>query len=411
MSVKILNATQKAEVVRSFDNGVSKAALARHFKVSSDTITRVIAEASPAIKVPVEDITPTRVEFKGVSFIQGDLVARQIIVDPERADLGTVYVRGDVMDLYDVDYDGTELTAEDCVEKDVFYDVPVYVRELFVVSPWHAEDDVEGEFTQITASKFIEAELKKETPKKTEAPVIEAKEEKIIWNANSKFISITVGRQTYNADRDHANFQLALQALVEDRVQDALDYINTERKILKFAKGNVRIENGMVYYKDLQIDSGLTRRIIDAANTGDNIDSLIVFFEALMENPSRTAVYRLYDFLQANDIEITDRGTFLAWKKVRSNYKDIHSGTFDNSPGKTCEMPRNMVDEDDERTCSAGLHVCSKAYLPHFGASSGNRIVQVEVHPRDVVSIPVDYGNAKMRTAKYIVLKDVTDIF
>jgi hypothetical protein len=87
---------------------------------------------------------------------------------------------------------------------------------------------------------------------------------------------------------------------------------------------------------------------------------------------------------------------------------DCASNTFDNSPGKTVTMPRNQVDEDDQRTCSAGLHVCSKSYIGHFGSGS-DRIVSVKVHPRDVVSIPVDYNDAKMRTCGYVVLEDVTD--
>jgi hypothetical protein len=112
--------------------------------------------------------------------------------------------------------------------------------------------------------------------------------------------------------------------------------------------------------------------------------------------------------VNANDIDITDDGHFIGWKVVRSTYMDCASNTFDNSPGKTVTMPRNQVDEDDQRTCSAGLHVCSKSYIGHFGSGS-DRIVSVKVHPRDVVSIPVDYNDAKMRTCGYVVLEDVTD--
>ena len=112
-------------------------------------------------------------------------------------------------------------------------------------------------------------------------------------------------------------------------------------------------------------------------------------------------------FLVANDIEITDDGHFIAWKVVTKDYKDCRTGRFDNSPGVVVKMERNQVDEDDERTCSAGLHVCSKSYISYFQGGS-DRIVSVKVHPRDVVSIPVDYGDAKMRTCEYLVLEDVT---
>ena len=63
----------------------------------------------------------------------------------------------------------------------------------------------------------------------------------------------------------------------------------------------------------------------------------------------------------------------LAYKKIRNNWTDIHSGTFDNSIGAVCGMPRNMVDEDSSRTCSAGLHVCSYDYLAHFSKDKDDR--------------------------------------
>ncbi|UQJ95396.1 rIIB protein [Klebsiella phage CPRSB] len=92
---------------------------------------------------------------------------------------------------------------------------------------------------------------------------------------------------------------------------------------------------------------------------------------------------------------------------MRDNYKDLATGKFDNSPGVTVSMPRNMVDEDKTRTCSTGLHVAAKSYLPHYGGGVG-RVIQVKVDPADVVAIPVDYNNAKMRVCRYKVMIDVT---
>lgn len=227
------------------------------------------------------------------------------------------------------------------------------------------------------------------------------------WAASSKFISITEGRTTYNADPSHPGFKSALLKLAEGKIEEAIDHINIERGIAKFVKGNVRIEDGALYYQDIELKSGLTERIISAMEDGEDFERYLPFLENLMLNPSRRAVYRLFDFLNANDIEITDDGHFIGWKVVRSNYFDCASGKFDNSPGKEVTMPRNQVDEDDERTCSTGLHVCSKSYIRHFG-SSDSRIVSVKVHPRDVVSIPVDYNDAKMRTCGYTVVEDVT---
>lgn len=246
-------------------------------------------------------------------------------------------------------------------------------------------------------------------PAKIEAKI---KAPEPIWNASSKFISITIGRDVYNADKDHPAFKQAHQLLVDGDILGAVDLINVEQAVTRFVDGDIRIEDGQLFFKDIELKTGLTDRIIGLMYEGKDFKFLLPFLHNLLENPSRKAVYRLFDFLEANDIEITKEGYFIAWKKVRSNFHDVYTGTMDNSPGKEVRVERNQVDEDDERTCSQGLHVCSKSYLGHFGSyGRGDKVVSVLVHPKDVVSIPVDYNNAKMRTAGYKVIEDVTSKF
>ena len=69
-------------------------------------------------------------------------------------------------------------------------------------------------------------------------------------------------------------------------------------------------------------------------------------------------------------------------------------------------MERNAVDDDKDRTCSAGLHFCSKDYLNHFG---GERIMILKINPRDVVSIPSDYNDSKGRACRYEVIGELGD--
>jgi hypothetical protein len=131
---------------------------------------------------------------------------------------------------------------------------------------------------------------------------------------------------------------------------------------------------------------------------------MVQFMENLMQNPSKRAVTELYGFLEKNSLPITPDGHFLAYKRVRFDYKDCHTGTMDNSVGKVVEMERNNVDDDKDRTCSTGLHFCSQSYLGHFG---GERIVIVKINPRDVVSIPSDYNDSKGRACQYEVVDEI----
>jgi signal peptidase I len=122
-----------------------------------------------------------------------------------------------------------------------------------------------------------------------------------------------------------------------------------------------------------------------------------------MSNPSRAAVSELYDWLEKTSLPITEDGDFLAYKKVRDDYRDFHTGTWDNSVGRILTMPRNQVDDERDRHCSTGLHFCSLSYLPRYHGGRG-RVMIVKINPGDVVSIPSDYDYAKGRTCGYQVI-------
>ena len=169
-------------------------------------------------------------------------------------------------------------------------------------------------------------------------------------------------------------------------------------------EGRVRVEHGVVYVDEMAMHTTLTTRMIKMSEAGFNIQPLINFLSNLATNPSYRAVHELYDFMEASNLPITDDGHFLAYKKIRSNYTDCHTGTFDNSVGATVQMQRYMVNEDKDDVCSAGLHFCSRNYLGHFG---GDRIVVVKINPADVVSIPTDYQNSKGRCCKYVVVQEL----
>ena len=226
----------------------------------------------------------------------------------------------------------------------------------------------------------------------------------------NKFISITLGREAWNADSSHEKFKEALQCIINDDIVGALALINIEKAVTSYTEGNIHIEDGELYFKGYNLKNGLTKRIINSMHDKLDFKFYLPFLENLMQNPSNKAVNRLFDFLEANDIEITDDGYFYAWKKVNNDYTDIFTATMDNSVGSTPTVDRNQVDEDDQQTCSHGLHVCSKSYLKSYASGNGSdRIVKCKVHPKDVVAIPYDYKNAKMRTCSYEVVEDVTD--
>ncbi|MAR20684.1 MAG: hypothetical protein CMD25_01275, partial [Flavobacteriales bacterium] len=125
----------------------------------------------------------------------------------------------------------------------------------------------------------------------------------------------------------------------------------------------------------------------------------------LMENPSMQSQQELYDFLEHENLPVTEDGCFLAYKAVRSDFKDKWKGTFDNSVGQVCEMRRAKVDDNRKVGCSQGLHAGALNYVANYGSvDAGDNIVIVKINPQDVVSVPSDCDCEKLRTCKYEVV-------
>ena len=153
----------------------------------------------------------------------------------------------------------------------------------------------------------------------------------------------------------------------------------------------------------------LGETILSFIDEGLPFDPLVKFCRKLRNNPSKTSIDQLFGFLEANRHPITSEGNFIAYKKIRPDMKDIHSGTMDNSVGNVLEMPREEVNSDPTETCSTGLHVASWDYAHRSFGSSTDTMVEVEVDPADVVAVPIDYNQGKMRTCRYKVRAIVTN--
>lgn len=135
------------------------------------------------------------------------------------------------------------------------------------------------------------------------------------------------------------------------------------------------------------------------------IKNMLKLKKKVLKQSSYVVANRLFDFAKCNSLEITEKGNILAYKVIRNDYTDCHTGKIDNHVGSVVSMPRNRVDDNDNNTCSSGLHVCSAGYIKHFGNGS-TRLVQVEVKPKDFVSIPHDYNDSKARVCSYKVVRE-----
>lgn len=248
-------------------------------------------------------------------------------------------------------------------------------------------------------------------------------------------ISIFIDGVLHQIGADHISHNAILDAIKAGDQEKVKTLVDARKAVEAYSKGSISIKGDEVFWHGQRMHGAITTRMVSMMREGFDITPLVNFMDRLMQNPSKQAVDEAYMFFEACDLPITPDGYFLAFKKVNNNFYDVHSGTVCNKPGHMMtpeevkhftpgvisgkkgevtvqvvngvtrvSMPRNMVDDKRDNTCSEGLHFCSKSYLSNFG---GSRIVVLKIDPKDVVSIPSDYNNAKGRCSSYMVVDEL----
>lgn len=218
-------------------------------------------------------------------------------------------------------------------------------------------------------------------------------------------VTVNVNGNTFTALKDTPEFNDVVKCLKERNYGELPNVISKALAINKYSDGTFAVKDGRLWIKDKMIPTALAAKILEFKGANLPYEPLVKFAENLLDNPSERSVEQLFSFLEKNRHPITSDGHFIAYKSIREDWKDTHSGTFDNSPGTRVAMPRDEVDDNPEQTCSRGLHVANWEYPNrHF---TGARLIEVKVNPRDVVAVPVDYNGAKMRVSEYVVMSQV----
>jgi hypothetical protein len=203
-------------------------------------------------------------------------------------------------------------------------------------------------------------------------------------------------------ESSNPSFGEAKLAIANEQWDDIEALFDTSQAVVNFSDGNVKVTDGAVFYKDEAVHNHVVDRILDFMREGLPYKPLIRFLDKLMDNPSRRATNELYAFLEHKSMPLTPDGNFLAYKGVKDDYTDWHTGSFSNQIGETLEMNRNGVCDDSNLGCSSGFHAGSLEYARGYG--NGGHLMIVEISPADVVSVPLDCDCQKLRTSKYKVV-------
>lgn len=222
-----------------------------------------------------------------------------------------------------------------------------------------------------------------------------------------KGLTVFIAGKVFDVTTSHMHYKEILEGIKQNMPEAELVLlIDVRAAISNYTEGSIEIKDDVLYYKGVEVHNVLVDKIFAMREQRLPITGMLNFLNNLLENPSYHAQQELYLYLEAGSLPITEDGHFLSYKSVRDDYKDIHSGKFDNSVGQVVEMPRGAVDDNRERTCSAGLHAAQFSYAKSFGYGS-SRIMVLKINPKDVVSIPNDYENTKMRVCRYEVIAEL----
>lgn len=242
--------------------------------------------------------------------------------------------------------------------------------------------------------------------------------------ASEEGSSLTVFRKgdsnPHPVSSTHRKWDEILAAVLADDVK-ALDLIHIAATAArKMLSERVSYAWGALYFDGDEIDNALSNHIIRLVEEeSPDWNAFVHLMEKIYQNPSQNSREQLYKFLNANNFSITPDGDIIGYKGVYGtkdgyesstagpaiiNGEPHKSGRVPQKDGDVVEMPRSGVDDNRNAACSRGLHVSTYQYAKGFG----DRTLEVHVNPRDVVSVPADGGDKKVRVCRYRVIGAAT---
>lgn len=219
-----------------------------------------------------------------------------------------------------------------------------------------------------------------------------------------KGITLFLNGKLHSVAPDHLNFEKIKEAIQAKQYDDLEALIDVPTAMTVWANNpDFAVIDGRIYYGGSAFDGVVSDKVLRMIEEGMEAQPLLNFLRKARENPSASAQRELLLFCEANDFLIHEDGDIIAYKGVREDYTDSHSGTISNPIGAVVTKPRHEVDDRRDVTCSFGLHFAALGYAQGFGS----RLMVIKVNPADVVAIPSDYHNQKGRCCRYEVIAEI----
>lgn len=245
-------------------------------------------------------------------------------------------------------------------------------------------------------------------------------------NGDSQNLVVVHEGEMYSATDQHPNWTKIKEGLEgkDPAIIKLFDIAKTANEAFRRLSDRVTISGGNVHFDNQPVGGDLAEQILRFID--DEVEDwqpLVNFYEKLMTNLEPHTREQLFRWLNQQKITITPEGDFIAYKGVNAyvengetKYRSISSGEaivdgkvyqgyIPNWIDAIVEMPRDKVQHDPSVGCHTGLHAGTWKYASDFARGA---VLRVVINPRDVVSVPTDCNDAKLRTCRYRVL-DITE--
>lgn len=219
-------------------------------------------------------------------------------------------------------------------------------------------------------------------------------------------ISAFIKGKPHSLTPDSINYEKLVSALRANDEEAFYSNLVNDTRLGEYCTGLMSFNAGFASWEGIPVPDIFSDRILQLVEQGYEFEPMLNFVYNLCENPNDHSIIELIDFLKHRNLPITKDGCFLGYKKVRNDYKDNYSGTFDNSVGNIVKMPRAEVNDKRQECSSNGLHVGALEYVMNRFQVDDGRIIIVKVNPKDVVSVPTDENFMKLRCCEYKVMSD-----
>ena len=245
--------------------------------------------------------------------------------------------------------------------------------------------------------------------------------ENIPYIVSETSASLIYEGKPYTLSASQPNFAPFKKALLKGDFETAINYLDIKSAIKEFSDGELSIKDGAVYYYTERLHGAVVDKLLGLLESGMSTSApFIKFIKNLLDNPSKSSVDELYDFLSYKSLPIDNEGYVIAykgvaadgWSKSGNTQTTVLQGEVNergqimNRVGDTVEVMRRCVDDNRNNGCSHGLHVGSFEYAKSW--AGGGKLLMVRFNPADAVSVPEDCSCQKLRVSRYEIIEEIT---